>query len=106
MAEHKIQHFLARSYLKGFSAGTIQGQHQVWILDKSTQEIRLGAVDTSAAFSFYYSKELPDGSHDNSVEESFIDLEKQFVRILDVLRKNIEAANMNGVAPAQLRRIE
>jgi hypothetical protein len=99
MADHKIQHFLARSYLKGFSAGTIHGQHQIWILDKSTKEIHLGAIDKSAAFSFYYSIELPNGSRDNSVEESFSDLEKKFVEVVETLRKNIEATGIGRIVP-------
>jgi hypothetical protein len=100
MAEHKVQHFLARSYLKGFSAGRIGDQHQIWILDKETKEIRLGAVEKTAAFSYYYSTLLPDGSYDHSVEEHFSGIEHDFLQVVDRVKKNIEAANLGGVAPA------
>lgn len=91
MSQHKLQHFLARSYLKGFSAGTICGQHQVWILDKETGVIRLGAVDKTAARSYYYSLVLPDGSYDHSVEEHFALIESDFVELISRVRANIEA---------------
>ena len=63
-------------YLLGLTLGVslpglIKGQPQIWILDKQTKEIRLGSPNKSAAFSYYYSSQLPDGSYDNSIEESF-----------------------------------
>lgn len=91
MPQHKLQHFLARSYLRGFSAGTICGQHQVWILDKQTGVIRLGAVDKTAARSYYYSLVLPDGSYDHSIEEHFGRIESDFVDLVSRVKANIEA---------------
>ena len=100
MPDHKVQHFLARSYLRGFTAGLIKGQPQIWILDKQTKEIRLGSPNKSAAFSYYYSSQLPDGSYDNSIEESFSKLENDFLGVVERARANVEASNLGGFAPA------
>ncbi len=99
MADHKKQHYLAISYLKGFSAGTIKGQHQIWVLDKPNNEIHLSAIDNAAAFSYYYSRIETDGSYDNSIEEQFSVLESQFMQFMEKVRLNIAAANTAGIAP-------
>ena len=88
------------SYLRGFTAGLIKGQPQIWILDKQTKEIRLGSPNKSAAFSYYYSSQLPDGSYDNSIEESFSKLENDFLGVVERARANVEASNLGGFAPA------
>lgn len=99
MAEHKKQHYLAQSYLKGFSAGTYKGVPQIWYTNNKTRELKLSSIKNTAHRSYYYSKQVNEKKYDHQLEKDFSQIERKYPITLKKIKSAITAINLNNKLP-------
>jgi hypothetical protein len=104
MSQHEWQHYLAQSYLKGFSPyftspdATSKQRMKVWCYDKKKRTIELLNVDKVARVPRWYSKKTGSQTYDNGLEEAFAEFEQHYPVLLKKMRHWIELANRQGSA--------
>jgi hypothetical protein len=99
MPSHQWNHFLAQSYLKGFSPyyyqedATRTQKMKVWCFDKGKKTIELVNVDKVARKSRWYSLKTGEQSYKNDLEESFAVFEHPYRSLIAKIRSWIDFVN-------------
>lgn len=91
MAKYKNQHFLARSYLKGFSAGEINGKPVIWVADLEKKIIKIRSIEKTASRSYLYSFLNENGKYDHRIELAFSKLEQLYPDLIRRIKPSIES---------------
>ena len=92
MANHGNQHYLARSYLKGFGDRNYKNE-AIWQYRKSTNEIRLKGIGKVARGRHIYSIKDSSGGFDPTLEQAFGGIETWWPSLLKKIRSNFEAVD-------------
>src|SRR5208337_917129 len=99
MSSHQWNHYLAQSYLKGFSPyyyqpdATAKQKMKVWCFDKEKKTITMLNADKVARNPRWYSLKTGNQTYDNAVEKDFGTFEQYYVGLIGKIRGWIDLAN-------------
>jgi hypothetical protein len=102
MSSHQWNHFMAQSYLKGFSPyyfdeKALKNQKmKVWFYSKNTKVLKLASVDKVARRPRWYSWRIGKHSYDNEIEEGLSRFEGRYISLIRKLERDIEEVSKAG----------
>ncbi len=105
MAEHKKQHYLAKSYLKKFSpyyyvkeCDSIK-KKLVWYYNRQNGILRIKSVNNIAFKPYYYSFYNDDGKIDHSLEKLFSKIENKIIILINKIEDTIDRIKRKAPIP-------
>ena len=102
MSSHQWNHFMAQSYLKGFSPyyfdekASKSQKMKVWFYSKNTKVLKLVSVDKVGRRPRWYSWRTGKQSYNNEIEEGFSPFEGRYISVIEKLKRDIEEVNKAG----------